>query len=174
MIGNTDGGAAAPTVEMTVTDDKPRWMTSEASGACGAGMVFSVNAPEGKSVEGFQLAAMKTVTGLRAANIAVQNAPAQVASTVTINTGSIAPSAATTGLGSVIATAAAGAAGAVASSGSNNIVPGIGTTGNGSACSCECFCGAMAYPAGSPDGIGSFGGYLGMWNRLFFLKHSKY
>jgi hypothetical protein len=122
-------------------------MTSKVAGACGQGMVFSVNAPSSGAEEHsvVKMAAIKAQgKGFKIAAI-VATAPVQeVASTVSINPGNV----------------GAQATGAAPAAGQATVVPGQGTTGNGQECGCSCLCGAGSFP---PDaGVGEFGGFLGM------------
>lgn len=101
-------------------------------------MVFSVNpveSSEKNSAAYKQLAIAQNGTGLQPAGIVASQASAAAASTVTI--------------------AAGGAASAAAT-----IVAGQGLTGDGSACSCQCLCGANTFPVAAA--VNNFGGFAGM------------
>ena len=118
---------------------------------CGKGMVFAINAPTtgDKTFSAYkQLAIAQNGTALSTAGI-VATAASAVASTVTIAAGSATTTAAAT---SVAAASVAAASATVA--------VGQGTLSDGSACSCQCLCGANSFPANA--GVNQFGGFGGM------------
>lgn len=109
-------------------------------------MVFTVNPPAlEKSHSMFQAAAIR-VGNPTLGNAGIQAAAAipQVASTVSIKP---------QGVG------AAQATGAVPGAPAASVVPGMGTTGAGQSCGCQCLCGAGSFPANA--GVGAFGGVGG-------------
>lgn len=117
---------------------------------CGKGMVFAINAPTtgDKTFSAYkQLAIAQNGTALSTAGI-VATAASAVASTVTIAAGSATAAGSTTAAATSVAAASA------------TVAVGQGTLGDGSACSCQCLCGANSFPANA--GVNQFGGFGGM------------
>jgi hypothetical protein len=147
--------AGAPTMDLAVKDANPMYLSCLQVTHCGRGMVFSVNAPAlDKTHSEFKAAAIR-VGNPSLGNAGIQAAAAvpQVASTVSIKP---------QGVGAAQATP--GAPGAPAAS----VVPGMGTTGAGQSCGCQCLCGASSFPANA--GMGAFGG-VGGKNDSLVLSH---
>ncbi|OCK83632.1 hypothetical protein K432DRAFT_173661 [Lepidopterella palustris CBS 459.81] len=149
MEGGVDSGfmpnpSGSPGVNfmMPVTVSTPTWFYCKQKGHCGKGMVFAVNAMTtgDKTFSAYkQLAIVQNGTALSTAAI-VATPATQVASTVTIEAGSV--------------TAAAASA---------TVAVGQGQLGDGSACSCECLCGVNSFPPSAAQG--NFGGFAGMLSK---------
>jgi hypothetical protein len=126
-------------------------MTSKATGACGTGMLFVVNAPTtgNQTQSAFKMAAIKAGGVQFKGDALVVDQPApQVASTVIINPA---------GNGGNVA---AGQPTPAQSLPQGTVIPGQGTLGNGQPCGCNCLCGA-GQPVPGGVGQGSFGGFAG-------------
>jgi hypothetical protein len=137
----------APTMDLPIKDTQPLYMSCLQVTHCGKGMVFTVNPPPAgdKTHTAFKQIAIRVGNpNLQNAGIQAAQAVPQVASTISIQP---------QGVGNAQATP--GAPGAPAAS----VVPGMGMTGAGQACGCQCLCGAGSFPADA--GIGNFGGVAG-------------
>ncbi|OCL05661.1 hypothetical protein AOQ84DRAFT_93722 [Glonium stellatum] len=134
-------GAPGVTFSMPVSASGPLWFycKQKVGTHCGKGMVFAINAPTtgAKTFSAYkQLAIAQNGTALSTAGI-VATAASAVASTVTIAAGS-----------------------ASANAASATVAVGQGTLSDGSACTCQCLCGANSFPANAA--VSNFGGFAGM------------
>jgi hypothetical protein len=137
--------AEAPTFQYTVTATEPTWWycRQKTGTHCGKGMVFAINPTAEKSFTIFKDKAIAQ-NGTDAA--VTTSVAASTPITLTVDNG---------GLPEVTTSSAA----MVAMPSATMIAPGWNNQGNAGACSCACFCGVGAFPAG--DGVGAYGGYAG-------------
>jgi len=143
-----DMASAATTFNFTVKDTAPVWWYCRQKTPvvhCGKGMVFAVNPTVEKSFDAFKSMAI-AMNGTNTTSTTAAAAAASSSVTLSVDNGAAASTSA------AVATAPPAAM-------STMLAPGWNT--NPSACSCACFCGVAAFPAGSLDGVGSFGGMSG-------------
>ncbi|KAG0633490.1 hypothetical protein HOY80DRAFT_1104999 [Tuber brumale] len=134
----------APTFKYTVTAKEPTWWYCKQRNGnhCGRGMVFAINPTAEKSFNIFKANAIRINGTATTTTTGAAATVSGVSSTVTLI-------GETTGAGGAVATKSAAAP----------IVTGWNQGASGAACSCACFCGVGAYPAG--DGVGAYGGMGG-------------
>ncbi|KAG0136745.1 hypothetical protein HOY82DRAFT_514165 [Tuber indicum] len=139
----------APTFKYTVTAKEPTWWYCKQRNGnhCGRGMVFAINPTAEKSFDTFKANAIR-INGTATTTTGAAATVSGVSSTVTL-IGETSAGVTTSANGGAVATKSAAAP----------IVTGWNQGASGAACSCACFCGVGAYPAG--DGIGAYGGMGG-------------